>query len=34
MGRNSDTCSGEAQENVCVSQVGERKGRKVQYVIR
>jgi hypothetical protein len=27
------TCSGEAQEDVCMSQVGERKGKKVQYVI-
>jgi hypothetical protein len=26
-------CGGKAQENVCMSQVGERKGKKVQYMI-
>jgi hypothetical protein len=29
VGRNSDTYGGEAQESVCMSQVGERKGKKV-----
>jgi hypothetical protein len=33
VGRNSDMCGGKAQENVSMSQVGERKGQKVQYVI-
>jgi hypothetical protein len=28
------TCGSEAQEDVCMSQAGERKGKKVQYVIR
>jgi hypothetical protein len=32
VGVNSDTCGGEAQDNVCMSDVGERKGKKVQYV--
>jgi hypothetical protein len=27
------TCGGEAQKNMCMSDVGERKGKKEQYVI-
>lgn len=33
VGKNSNRCSNEAQENLYMSQVGERKGNKVQYMI-
>jgi len=33
VGRNSDTWGGKAEESICMSQVGERKGQKLQYVI-
>jgi hypothetical protein len=33
VGRNSNKCGSEAQENIYMSQVGERKGKTVQSVI-
>jgi hypothetical protein len=33
VGRNCNRCGNKAQENLYISQVGERKGNKVQYMI-